>query len=189
MLLGLIFVLRQAKAQNENQNLYLEMMIPAMLGGVIGARAFMFCSTGIFQRTERRRICDIRNGGMSLYGGILGGALLAALYCRIRKVSFQRMADTASMGLLITQIIGVWGIFQQGIFRRLYGQPFCMQIPADIVHPGQITETIEEHLVTVGDVPISRCTRCSFMKAFGACFCFWCFWSIPGERPIREKFS
>lgn len=27
-----------------------------------------------------------------------------------------------------------------------------MQIPADIVHPGQITETIEEHLVTVGDV-------------------------------------
>lgn len=29
---------------------------------------------------------------------------------------------------------------------------FAMQIPADIVHPGQITETIEEHLVTVGDV-------------------------------------
>ena len=154
MLLGLIFVLRQAKAQNENQNLYLEMMIPAMLGGVIGARAFyVLFNWNLFSGRSAAEICDIRNGGMSLYGGILGGALLAALYCRIRKVSFQRMADTASMGLLITQIIGVWGnFFNRESFGGYTDSLFAMQIPADIVHPGQITETIEEHLVTVGDV-------------------------------------
>lgn len=86
-----------------------------MLGGVIGARAFyVLFNWNLFSGRSAAEICDIRNGGMSLYGGILGGALLAALYCRIRKVSFQRMADTASMGLLITQIIGVWGNFSTG---------------------------------------------------------------------------
>lgn len=154
MLLGLIYVLHQAKVQNENQNLYLEMMIPAMLGGLIGARAFyVLFNWNLFSGQTAAEICDVRNGGMSLYGGILGGALLAALYCRIRKVSFQRMADTASMGLLITQIIGIWGnFFNRESFGGYTDSLFAMQIPLDVVRPGQITDVIEAHLVTVGDV-------------------------------------
>ena len=45
-------------------------------------------------------IADIRNGGMSIYGGVLGGILIGAIYCKIRKISFAQVADTASMGFL-----------------------------------------------------------------------------------------
>lgn len=45
------------------------------------------------------------------YGGLLGGVLGGAVYCRIRKKSFWQMADLACMGLLIGQIIGKWGSF------------------------------------------------------------------------------
>lgn len=153
MLLGLLFVLSQARRQNENQNLYLEMLIPALLGGIIGARAlYVAFNWGLFSGLSAAEICDVRNGGMSLYGGILGGALCSALFCRIRKISFARMADTASMGLLIAQIIGVWGnFFNRESFGEYTDSIFAMQIPMGVVHPDQITESIENHLVLAGD--------------------------------------
>ena len=40
MLLGLLVVLTQARRQNQNTNLYLEVVILSILGGVIGARAY-----------------------------------------------------------------------------------------------------------------------------------------------------
>lgn len=154
MLLGLLFVLSQARRLNENQNLYLEMLIPALLGGIIGARAlYVAFHWELFSGQTAAEICDIRNGGMSLYGGIFGGVLFSALFCRIRKISFERMADTASMGLLIAQIIGVWGnFFNRESFGEYTDSIFAMQIPADVVHPDQITESIERHLVLAGDI-------------------------------------
>ena len=42
-------------------------------------------------------IADIRNGGMSIYGGVLGGILIEAIYCKIRKSPLHRW-----------QILPVW---------------------------------------------------------------------------------
>lgn len=154
MLLGLCYVLRQAKRRNEDQNLYLEMMIPAVLGGLLGGR-FLYVALNweLFSGQSLSGIWNIRNGGMSLFGGILGGALFSALYCRIRRISFQRMADTASMGFLITQIIGVWGnFFNRESFGGYTDSLFAMQIPLDAVSGSQLTDAVKDHLVTVEGV-------------------------------------
>lgn len=153
MLLGLAFVLLQAKRRNEDQNLYLEMLIPALLGGVTGARLFyVFFSWELYRGQSLRVLLDIRNGGMSLCGGILGGILFSALYCKIRRISFSRMADTASMGLLIAQTIGVWGnFFNREAFGDYTDSFFAMQIPREVVQSSQMTANIEQHLVTAGD--------------------------------------
>ena len=112
MLLALAFVILQAKRQKENQNIYLEIMIPALLGGIAGGRFFyVLLSWDFYSGKTLQELCDVRNGGLSFLGGLLGGALLTALYLKLRRVSFMKVADTASMGLLIVQIIGVWGCF------------------------------------------------------------------------------
>lgn len=60
----------------------------------------------------------IRDGGIAIYGGIIGAVLIGLLVCKIRKVNFFAMADIASLGFLIGQGIGRWGNF---INQEAYG--------------------------------------------------------------------
>lgn len=153
MLLALAFVILQAKRQKENQNIYLEIMIPALLGGIAGGRFFyVLLSWDFYSGKTLQELCDVRNGGLSFLGGLLGGALLTALYLKLRRVSFMKVADTASMGLLIVQIIGVWGcFFNREFFGSYTDNPVAMQIPAEVVPESLLTGGLKEHLVTVGD--------------------------------------
>ena len=109
MILGLAFIVLEAKRCNEDQDAYLSMMILSLITGVAGARLFYVAFSWNLYKGNVMQIFNIRSGGMAFYGALLGGILGAALYCRIRKLSFMQMADTASMGILIGQIIGRWG--------------------------------------------------------------------------------
>lgn len=148
MLLGLAVMIFVAKKQKEDPNLCLEAVIPAFLGGVLGARLmYVAVNREMFAGKSVMELMDIRNGGMSIYGGILGGILVGAIYCKIRKISFAQMADTASMGLLTTQIIAVWGnFFSREGFGEYTDSLLAMQIPADAVSRAQISELMAGHL-------------------------------------------
>ena len=84
------------------------------------------------------------------YGGLLGGVLGGAIYCRIRKKSFCQMADLACMGLLIGQIIGKWGsFFNRESFGEYADNIFSMQLPLTAVRAGEVTTAMREKLQTV----------------------------------------
>lgn len=84
------------------------------------------------------------------YGGLLGGVLGGAVYCRIRKKSFWQMADLACMGLLIGQIIGKWGsFFNRESFGEYADNIFSMQLPLTAVRAGEVTTAMREKLQTV----------------------------------------
>lgn len=77
----------------------------------------------------------IWNGGIAIYGGIIGGAIGLALYCWIRKKNFLKVADVAVPCLILGQSIGRWGNF---VNQEAYGNlitntsqqwfPFAVQI-------------------------------------------------------------
>lgn len=84
------------------------------------------------------------------YGGLLGGVLGGAVYCRIRKKSFWQMADLVCMGLLIGQIIGKWGsFFNRESFGEYADNIFSMQLPLTAVRAGEVTTAMREKLQTV----------------------------------------
>ena len=148
MLLGLAVMIFVAKKQKEDPNLSLEAMIPAFAGGVLGARLmYVALNREMFAGKSIIEIADIRNGGMSIYGGVLGGILIGAIYCKIRKISFAQVADTASMGFLTAQIIAVWGnFFNREGFGEYTDSLLAMQIPADAVNKAQISRLMAGHL-------------------------------------------
>lgn len=53
----------------------------------------------------------IWEGGLAIYGGVLGAVLGVAVYCRIKKCSLPALLDLVSLGFLIGQCIGRWGNF------------------------------------------------------------------------------
>lgn len=60
----------------------------------------------------------IWNGGIAIYGGVIGGAIGTMLYCLIRKKNFLAVADVAVPSLILAQGIGRWGNF---VNQEAYG--------------------------------------------------------------------
>lgn len=53
----------------------------------------------------------IWEGGLAIYGGVLGALVGVLVFCRIKKVRFGAVMDLVLLGFLIGQSIGRWGNF------------------------------------------------------------------------------
>ena len=53
----------------------------------------------------------IWNGGIAIYGGVLGAVVGVAVFCKIKKIRLSTMLDMVLLGFLIGQMIGRWGNF------------------------------------------------------------------------------
>lgn len=54
---------------------------------------------------------DIRSGGLAIYGGIIGGAIIALLVLRLKKIRIAPFFDLMAPGVMVAQAIGRWGNF------------------------------------------------------------------------------
>ena len=109
--LAVIYCLHRTKDYGLANDDVLDITIFSTIGAIICARAYYV----IFQWEEfagdLTRIFDIRQGGIAVYGSLIGAFLTGFIVCKIKKVRFRTMADLASMGFLIGQGIGRWGNF------------------------------------------------------------------------------
>lgn len=53
----------------------------------------------------------IWNGGIAIYGGVLGAVLGVAVFCKIKKLKLPAVLDIVALGFLIGQTAGRWGNF------------------------------------------------------------------------------
>ena len=105
--LGLVLVTKIAKAEGQNPDTYTDFAIWALICGIVGARTYYL----VFYEHSLRDFLGIRNGGLAIYGGIIGGTLAAIVYTRIKKLNLFKFTDTLVFGLLCGQIFGRWGNF------------------------------------------------------------------------------
>ncbi len=81
--------------------------------GVIGARAYYVLTTLDQYETFGEAIA-IWNGGLGIYGGIIGGCLGIVIMCLFKKISWRKLFDMAAPGVMIAQAMGRWGNFFNG---------------------------------------------------------------------------
>ena len=62
----------------------------------------------------------IWNGGLAIYGAVIGAFVGVAIYCRIKKCALPALLDLVVMGFLIGQFVGRWGNFFN---REAFGAP------------------------------------------------------------------
>ncbi len=53
----------------------------------------------------------IWEGGLAIYGGVIGAVIGCLVYCRIKKLNVFALLDLVCLGFLIGQCIGRWGNF------------------------------------------------------------------------------
>lgn len=107
--LAALFGGRIAYTWKINLGKMVDVLIWGMLGGIIGARAYYVIFEWSYYSEHLDEIIMIWNGGLAIYGGIIGGIIAGYITCRVEKINFLNLLDMVGMSLLIGQGIGRWG--------------------------------------------------------------------------------
>ena len=113
--LGLWLATREAKRKGLDPALVQDFALYALLGGIIGARLYyvVFSNPSYFLQ-KPWEILALWHGGIGIIGALVGGLLAALWYCRRKKLSFWRFADTLAPGVDLGQAAGVFACLLNG---------------------------------------------------------------------------
>lgn len=88
-----------------------DVLLWGTLFGIICARLYYVAFEWDYYSVHLSEIPAIWNGGLAIYGGIIGALIGAAIGCKTGKINFLNLLDLGAIGLLIGQGIGRWGNF------------------------------------------------------------------------------
>ena len=90
----------------------------------------------------------IWNGGLAIYGGVIGAIIGMAVFCHFRKIKLAALLDLVLLGFLIGQSIGRWGnFFNREAFGAYCDNFLAMRIPMANLHiPADASETFLEQV-------------------------------------------
>ena len=114
MLCGIAMAVHEAKRTGQNPEMYYDFALCAIVSAIVGCRIYYVAFEWSYYSQHPLEIFNLRQGGLAIYGGIIGGFICMIIFSKIRKASLLLMADTVVPGLLIGQIIGRWGNFFNG---------------------------------------------------------------------------
>ena len=154
---GMMFAIwiaqREAKRTGQNPEQYLDLAMIGIAAGILGARIYYVIFAWDYYKDDLLSIFNIRQGGLAIYGGIIGACIAVVIYSRKKKQNFSLLMDTASMSIVFGQIMGRWGnFFNREAFGDYTNNLFAMQLPVSAVRANEITQKMWDHVVTVNGV-------------------------------------
>ena len=110
MCLALVFAFRHGVEFGVDADAMVDVILIGVVMGILCARLY-YVAMSPYNYSSLWDVLAIRDGGLAIYGGIIGGFLFGGLACKWRKVPVLPMFDLAAMGFLIGQGCGRWGNF------------------------------------------------------------------------------
>ena len=141
-LLAVTYGLKRAKSFDIDSDRMIDVVLVCTVLGFVGARLYyvLFSEDRASYFADPISILYIWEGGIGIYGGIIGAFLSGVLMCKLRKVPLAPMMDLAALGFLIGQGIGRWGnFFNQEAFGGNTPLPWGMS--GNLIQMGANTNT------------------------------------------------
>ena len=153
MMIAIWIAQREAKRTGQNPEQYLDLAMIGIAAGILGARIYYVIFAWDYYKDDLLSIFNIRQGGLAIYGGIIGACIAVVIYSRKKKQNFSLLMDTASMSIVFGQIMGRWGnFFNREAFGDYTTNLFALQLPVSAVRANEITQKMWDHVVTVNGV-------------------------------------
>ncbi len=147
IMLGIWLAAYDAKKMGLNPEVIWDFAIYAVIFSIIGARLYYVAFSWDMYKDDLLSIFNTRNGGMAIYGAVIGAFLTLFIYCRLKKVKALQIGDSGVLGLILGQVLGRWGNFMN---REAFGEYsdglFAMRLPVSAVRSHEITENIASHM-------------------------------------------
>ena len=125
VLVGSLCAILEGKRLGIKSDKMADLICLEVLCGIVGARLY-FVLFNLADLTSFWDVFRINEGGLAIYGAVIGGMFAVWLYSRLTKADVRLLADICVVGLIIAQAIGRWGNF---INVEAYGVPVIVQWP------------------------------------------------------------
>ena len=117
-LLAIFYVRRRVKEFGTNFDLVTDAILITVPIAIVCARVYYVIFSWDVYRDNPISALYIWEGGLAIYGGVIGAILGLILFAKFRKQKLTPYLDMMSLGLLIGQSVGRWGNFFN---REAYG--------------------------------------------------------------------
>lgn len=111
LLLAVLYAYFNAHRYDVDRNKLIDCVIVGIVTAIIGARAYYVIFKWDYFSAHPSEIIDIRDGGIAIYGGIIGALVGGLIMAKIRKMKFLPILDITMTSFFIGQAIGRWGNF------------------------------------------------------------------------------
>lgn len=138
VLIGLLLSIREGKRFGLSPDFFMDMMLIGVPSAIIGARIYFIVFKWEDYNHNFWEIFKVWNGGIAIYGALIGAFLGGYYYFRRKGYSFWRIADICAPSFLIGQAIGRWGNL---VNQEAYGGEVKVSFLRGTMHlPGWIVE-------------------------------------------------
>lgn len=143
LLAGVCVALVRAKRQHLSADNVYDLALFATPIAVICARLYYVIFNFEQYRDNPIKMLYIWEGGIAIYGAVIGAVATAYLYARIKKINVGNLFDMGCIALILGQSIGRWGNFING---EAYGVatelPWRMAVNGVLAHPTFLYESL-----------------------------------------------
>ena len=120
LMLAVLYCCRRCKEFGLKEDDILDGVLWITPFAIVCARIYYVAFSWEAYASDPISVLYIWEGGIAIYGGVLGAVLGIAVFCRIKKLKMATVLDLVLLGFLIGQSIGRWGNFFN---REAFGAP------------------------------------------------------------------
>lgn len=130
-LVGLLLAIREGKRFGIPQDFFMDLLLLGVPSAIIAARLYFVAFKWDDYKDNLWDIFKIWNGGIAIYGALIGAIICAVIFVRAKGYNFWRIADICAPGLIAGQLIGRWGNF---VNQEAYGGPTTHTFLSEYLH-------------------------------------------------------
>ena len=136
-----------ARKDGVNQDTILDIVVFGAPSAIVCARLYYVIFSFSEYKNNLPKIFAIWEGGIAIYGAVIGAAAAAYIYCKVKKLNWKKVFDVCIIGVILGQSIGRWGNFvNKEAFGSITNLPWKMGLYSHgkiiFVHPTFLYESL-----------------------------------------------
>ena len=139
LLLAVIYGMRRSKQFGIKDDDIIDGVLWVVPFAILCARLYYCVFSWEDYASKPWSILYIWEGGLAIYGGVIGALIGVAVYCRFKKINTWALLDLVALGFLIGQSIGRWGnFFNREAFGAEITNQFFLRMGLYNIRTGQV---------------------------------------------------
>jgi prolipoprotein diacylglyceryl transferase len=137
VLAGILLAVKYGALVGYSEDDVMSVALWGVIGGILGARLMHVIDQWGYYAQDPISILKINEGGLAIFGSVIGGPLGGAIYAWRRGFSVTRLLDVGAIGLIMGMAIGRVGDVING---EHHGTPADLPWAVSYVHPNTLGE-------------------------------------------------
>ncbi|QMU07135.1 prolipoprotein diacylglyceryl transferase [Levilactobacillus suantsaii] len=137
VILAVLLAVREGRKRGIDPDDIYDMILWALPAALIAARLYYVVFQWSYYSQHLNEIVAIWDGGIAIYGSLIGAGLVVFFFCRSRFIPVWLMLDVAAPTVIMGQAIGRWGNFMnQEAFGRVTSLAFLqgLHLPQFVIN-------------------------------------------------------